>query len=298
MATSVIDPAILNRAATRRLGRPLFNRLRRNPVSVGAICVLSVLVVIAVLAPWVAPFGPDETDAAAALMGPSWPHLLGTDVYGRDELSRIIFGTRVDLAVPFAATAGALVIGSLIGLLAGYRGGWVDMTVMRVTDAVLAFPALVLAMGMTAALGNGMGDLTLVIAITQIPTYLRLIRGEVLRAREMEYAEAALTVGNPTRRILLVHLLPNCVPPLIVQATLAMGFALLTMATLSFLGLGIKPPASEWGEMTAEGASQMVTGEWWLFVFPGLAILLAVLAFNLIGDALRDLLDPRMRGVR
>jgi peptide/nickel transport system permease protein len=172
------------------------------------------------------------------------------------------------------------------------------MLVMRAVDSVLAFPALVLAMGLAAALGSGTGNLILVIAITQVPTYLRLMRGEVLRAREMEYAEAALTVGNPTRRILFVHLLPNCIPPLIVQATLATGFALLTMATLSFLGLGIQPPASEWGEMTAEGASQMVTGEWWLFLFPGLAIMLAVLSFNLIGDALRDILDPRMRGVR
>jgi len=138
----------------------------------------------------------------------------------------------------------------------------------------------------------------LTLAITQIPIYIRLIRGEMLRVREMEYAEAARSVGNPAWRIVLVHLLPNCIPPLIVQATLAMGFALLTMAALSFLGLGIRPPNSEWGEMTAEGAGYMVTGEWWLFVFPGLMIMLSVLAFNLVGDGLRDFLDPRMRGVR
>ena len=137
-----------------------------------------------------------------------------------------------------------------------------------------------------------------VLAITQIPIYVRLIRGEMLRVREMEYADAARTVGNPAWRIVFVHLLPNCLPPLIVQATLAMGFALLTMAALSFIGLGIRPPDSEWGEMTAEGAGQIVTGEWWLFVFPGLAIMITVLAFNLVGDGLRDLLDPRMRGVR
>jgi peptide/nickel transport system permease protein len=141
-------------------------------------------------------------------------------------------------------------------------------------------------------------NVLLAIAITQIPSYLRLVRGEMLRVREMEYAEAARTVGNPAWRIVLVHLLPNCLPPLIVQATLAMGFALLTMAALSFIGLGIQPPQSEWGAMTAEGAGQMVTGEWWLFLFPGLAIMLTVLAFNLVGDGLRDLLDPRMRGVR
>ncbi len=278
--------------------RPGLRRLRRNPVSLAAVCTLVALVLIAVLAPWVMPFGPDDTDPAAALLGPCWPHLFGTDVYGRDQFSRVIYAARVDLAVPLAATTAALAVGSFIGMICGYRGGWLDMLAMRAVDAVLAFPALVLAMGLAAALGNGTGNLILVIAITQVPTYLRLMRGEVLRAREMEYAEAALTIGNPTHRILLVHLLPNCIPPLIVQATLATGFALLTMATLSFLGLGIRPPASEWGEMTAEGASQMVTGEWWLFVFPGLAIMVAVLSFNLIGDALRDILDPRLRGVR
>jgi peptide/nickel transport system permease protein len=287
-----------DRSLGRRMTWPALRLLRRNPVSFIAAAILVLLLLIAVLAPWVVPFGPDDTDPAAAMVGPCWPHLFGTDIYGRDELSRIIYAARVDLAVPLASTAIALVIGSLIGVLVGYRGGWLDMLIMRAVDAVLAFPALVLAMGLTAALGSGSGTLIGVIAITQVPTYLRLMRGEILRVREMEYAEAALTVGNPVRRILLLHLLPNCVPPLIVQATLATGFALLTMATLSYLGLGIQPPASEWGEMTAEGAGQMVTGEWWLFVFPGLTIMVTVLSFNLIGDALRDILDPRMRGVR
>jgi peptide/nickel transport system permease protein len=277
---------------------PILRRLARNPVSTAALIVIGLLVLVAIAAPWIAPYLPDDTDAAAALSGPTWAHWFGTDVYGRDELSRILFATRIDLVIPLAATAAALVVGTLIGVIAGYRGGWFDMVIMRAVDAVLAFPALVLAMGLATALGNGVGTLILVIAVTQVPTYLRLIRGEILRARAMEYAEAALTVGNPVRRILFVHLLPNCIPPLIVQATLAIGFALLTIATLSFLGLGIQPPASEWGEMTAEGASQMVTGEWWLFVFPGLAIMVAVLAFNLVGDALRDVLDPRMRGVQ
>lgn len=290
--------ALLGRRSRPLWTTPVLRRLRGNPISALALVVIAALVLIAAAAPWIAPYGPDDTDAAAALGGPSWTHWFGTDLYGRDELSRILFAARVDLAVPLAATAGALIIGTLIGMLAGYRGGWLDMLVMRAVDAVLAFPALVLAMGLAAALGTGTGTLILVIAITQVPIYLRLVRGEILRVRAMEYAEAALTVGNPVRRILFVHLLPNCIPPLIVQATLAIGWALLTIATLSFLGLGIHPPASEWGEMTASGASQMVTGEWWLFVFPGLAIMIAVLAFNLVGDALRDILDPRMRGVQ
>jgi peptide/nickel transport system permease protein len=182
--------------------------------------------------------------------------------------------------------------------LIGYLGGWADHIAMRAVDAVLAFPAFVLAMGITAALGNSTVNVAIAISITQVPGYLRLMRGEMLRTREMEYAEAARTVGNPPWRIVLVHLLPNCLPPLIVQATLAMGFALLTMAALSFIGLGIQPPQSEWGVMTAEGASQIVTGEWWLFLFPGLAIMITVLSFNLVGDGLRDFLDPRMRGIR
>jgi peptide/nickel transport system permease protein len=259
---------------------------------------IAFLFLCAVFAPWIAPYDPDATDAASSLMSVSAQHPFGTDIYGRDQLSRIIYAARIDLLVPFAATFGALAIGSIVGAVSGYSGRWLDQIIMRLVDAVMAFPALVLAMGMTAALGNSIGNLILVIGITQVPVYLRLMRGEMLRVREMEYAEAASIVGNPPWRIVFVHLVPNCIPPLIVQATLAMGFALLTMAALSFLGLGIQPPNSEWGEMTAEGATQMVTGEWWLFTFPGIVIMMTVLSFNLIGDALRDLLDPRMRGLK
>jgi peptide/nickel transport system permease protein len=282
----------------RRTGGALWRRLRRNPVTLGALLVIALMLLVALLAPWIAPFDPDATDPAYPLVGPSWRNWLGTDVYGRDNLSRIIHAARIDMLVPFAATAIALLIGALVGAFAGYVGGWLDQIVMRLVEAILAFPALVLAMGLTAALGNSVGNIVIVLAVTQVPTYIRLIRGEMLRVREMEYAEAARMVGNPTWRIVTVHLIPNCIPPLIVQATLAMGFALLTMAALSFLGLGIRPPDAEWGEMTAEGANQIVTGEWWLFLFPGLAIMITVLAFNLVGDGLRDFLDPRMRGSR
>jgi peptide/nickel transport system permease protein len=276
----------------------LWLRIRRNWLSFGALCVIGLMALAAVFAPWIAPYGPDATDASAALQSVSWQHWLGTDLYGRDQLARIIFAARVDLSVAFAATAAAVIVGGLLGAVIGYFGGWLDHIAMRAVDAVLAFPAFVLAMGITAALGNSTVNVAIAISITQVPGYLRLIRGEMLRTREMEYAEAARTVGNPPWRIVLIHLLPNCLPPLIVQATLAMGFALLTMAALSFIGLGIQPPQSEWGVMTAEGASQIVTGEWWLFLFPGLAIMIAVLSFNLVGDGLRDFLDPRMRGIR
>ena len=276
----------------------VWRRIRRNPLSFTALCVIIAIAFMALFAPLVAPYSPDATDAGSALQSVSWQHWLGTDLYGRDQLSRIIYAARVDLSVAFAATAAAVAIGALLGAVVGYRGGWVDNVAMRAVDAVMAFPAFVLAMGITAAMGNSTGNVAIAISITQIPAYLRLIRGEMLRVREMEYADAARTVGNPAWRIVLVHLLPNCLPPLIVQATLAMGFALLTMASLSFIGLGIQPPQSEWGVMTAEGASHIVTGEWWLFLFPGLAIMITVLAFNLVGDGLRDFLDPRMRGIR
>ena len=276
----------------------LWRRIRRNRLSFGALCLIGLIALAALFAPWVAPYMPDATDAASALQGPTWRHPLGTDLYGRDQLSRIIFAARVDLAVAFGATATAVLIGALLGAAIGYLGGWIDHVAMRAVDATMAYPAFVLAMGITAALGNSTINVAIAIAITQVPGYLRLIRGEMLRVREMEYADAARTVGNPAWRIVFIHLLPNCLPPLIVQATLAMGFALLTMAALSFIGLGIQPPQSEWGVMTAEGANHLVTGEWWLFLFPGLAIMVAVLAFNLVGDGLRDFLDPRMRGIR
>ncbi len=275
-----------------------WRRLTRNRLSFVALCAILLVTLAAVLAPWIAPYDPDEPDAEATLATVSLQHPLGTDLYGRDQLSRVIHAGRIDLLVALSATAIALTLGGALGAVAGYRGGWVDQLVMRSVDAVMAFPAFILAMAITAALGNSVANVVAAIAITHVPIYTRLLRGEMLKIRESEYAEAARTVGNRPWQIVLRHLLPNCVPPLIVQATLAMGFAILTVAALSFIGLGIQPPQSEWGEMTAEGAGYVVSGEWWLVLFPGFAIMVTVLAFNLVGDTLRDLLDPRMRGVR
>ena len=275
-----------------------WRRLTRNRLSFVALCVILAVTLASLLAPWLAPYDPDNPDAEASLVSVSLRHPLGTDAYGRDQLSRLIHAGRVDLLVALSATAIALTLGSALGAAAGYRGGWVDQLVMRGVDAVMAFPAFILAMAITAALGNSITNVVAAIAITHVPIYTRLIRGEMLRVRETEYAEAARTVGARPHQIVLYHLLPNCVPPLVVQATLAMGFAILTVAALSFIGLGIQPPQSEWGQMTAEGAGYVVSGEWWLVLFPGFAIMLTVLAFNLVGDTLRDLLDPRMRGVR
>ena len=298
MMAHAVGSSVTSANATAAALRLVWRRIRRNWPSAIALAVIVVMILAALLAPWITPYDADETDPAAALQALSWHHPLGTDIYGRDLLSRIIYAARVDLAVSFGATALALAIGATIGAISGLYRGWADLIIMRCVDSVMAFPAFILAMAITAALGNSVGNVLVAIAITQIPTYLRLVRGEILRIREMEYADAARVVGNPPWRIVFVHLLPNCLPPIIVQATLAMGYALLTMAALSFIGLGIRPPQSEWGSMTAEGAQYIVTGEWWLFLFPGLAIVIMVLAFNLVGDALRDFLDPRMRGVR
>jgi peptide/nickel transport system permease protein len=298
MASST--PAYASAEAIPARPRPalvLWRRLRRNGLSLVALAALLLIALSAAAAPVIMPYDPDAPDAEHPLEPPSWRHPLGTDLYGRDQLTRIVYAGRVDLLIALGATAAALALGTALGAVAGYRGGVVDQVVMRSVDTVQAFPSFILAMGIAAALGNSAFNVAVAIAITHVPIYGRLVRGEMLRVREMEYAEAARTVGNRQRRIIFLHLLPNCFPPIAVQATLAMGFAILTVAALSYIGLGIRPPTSEWGAMTAEGAGYIVSGEWWIFLFPGLAIMAVVLSFNLVGDALRDLLDPRMKGV-
>jgi peptide/nickel transport system permease protein len=283
--------------ARRSAAALLWRRLSRNAMSLAALGVIVAVALAAVAAPLVMPYDPDAPDADHPLEAPGPRHWLGTDLYGRDQLTRIVYAGRVDLLVALAATAMALSAGAGLGAVSGYRGGWIDQLLMRMIDTIQAFPSFILAMGIAAALGNSVTNIVIAIAITHVPIYARLIRGEMLRIREMEYAEAARTVGNRERRIIFYHLLPNCFPPVMVQATLAMGFAILTVAALSYIGLGIRPPTSEWGAMTAEGAGYIVSGEWWIFLFPGMAIMATVLSFNLVGDALRDVLDPRMKGV-
>jgi peptide/nickel transport system permease protein len=298
MASSTLEYASTDAAPIRRSAAALlWRRLSKNVMSLVAFGVIAAVALASVAAPVIMPYDPDAPDADHALEAPSRRHWLGTDLYGRDQLTRIVYAGRVDLLVALAATAIALSIGAALGAVSGFRGGWLDQLLMRVIDTIQAFPSFILAMGIAAALGNSVTNIVIAIAITHVPIYGRLIRGEMLRIREMEYAEAARTVGNRQRRIIFHHLLPNCFPPVIVQATLAMGFAILTVAALSYIGLGIRPPTSEWGAMTAEGAGYIVSGEWWIFLFPGVAIMATVLSFNLVGDALRDVLDPRMKGV-
>jgi peptide/nickel transport system permease protein len=268
-------------------------RLARNRLSLVGLVVLAVYAVGALLAPWISPYPPLATDAGATLRAPGLAHLLGTDQFGRDILSRVLHAARLDLFIALTAVGAAVLLGGLLGSLAGYFGGWVDTLVMRATDALMAFPLFILAMGIVAALGNSVANIIYATAAINTPFYTRMLRAEMRVKRQQEFVDAARCSGNSTTRIIVYHLLPNCVSPLVVQITLNLGWAILNAAGLSFIGLGVRPPDAEWGIMVSEGARFMVSGEWWVSFFPGLALMLAVLGFNLLGDGLRDILDPR-----
>ena len=275
-----------------RPGLVLPERVRRRPPAlVLAVVILALLVVMAVIGLVAPPQNPLASNPAAQLQPPSASHWLGTDKFGRDMLARIMAGASIDLLIALLVTGIAFSVGALIGSMAAYIGGWVDDVVLRVVDIILSFPAFVLALAITAVLGNSLRNVVIAIAVAYTPYFVRLTRGEVLSARKSDYAENARAVGNPAWRIVLLHLLPNSIQPALVQASLTMGWSILDASGLSFLGLGIKPPTPEWGVEVGEGAGQIISGEWWTSVFPGLAITLAVLAFNLLGDTLRDRLS-------
>ncbi len=271
-------------------------RLRRDPLAVIGVGVVVGLALVAILAPLVAPYDPIAQGdlTTTAYLPPSWEHWLGTDQFGRDILSRIIYGARISLSIGFLAVAIAVVLGSLLGAIAGYVGGLADSTIMRFTDMVMAFPRLVLLILIIALFEPSLTLIILVLGLTQWPGTARLVRGEVLSLREQEYVEAARALGFGRARIILRHLLPNVMAPVIVAATLGIGNTIVLEAGLSFLGFGIQPPTPSWGTLVADGRQNLI-GAWWVATFPGLAIVLTVLAFNLVGDGLRDALDPRMR---
>ena len=269
--------------------------VRRHPrILVGGTLVV-LLVLVALLAPLLAPYDPTTVDVSVSLEPPSPAHWLGTDDLGRDVLSRTIWGSRISLSVGLIAVAIGLGVGVSLGLVAGYLGGLVDLFAMRVIDALLAFPALILAISITAALGPQLQNAMIAIGVVAIPLYARLTRGQVLAAREREYVLAARTIGASPRRIVLRHIFPNITNPLVVQATLSIAFAILAEATLSFLGLGAQPPTPTWGADINYSQRYLANLKWWMSVGPGLGIFLAVFAFNFFGDALRDALDPRLR---
>jgi peptide/nickel transport system permease protein len=244
---------------------------------------------VALVGPALVPYEPTRPDPRATFDPPSTEHWFGTDKFGRDMFTRVVYATRLDLSIAAAVALSAFTIGSLIGGLAGYYGGWLDDVVMRIVDVMFAFPAFILAMAITGILGDTVNNVVIAIATAYVPYFIRLTRAEMLTVRTLQYADAALAVGNPRWRVMLVHLLPNSLTPSLVQAALVFGWAILDAAGLAFLGLGITPPTAEWGVLVSEGAQRLITGEWWVWLFPGAAIVLAAFAFSLLGDGLRDL---------
>jgi peptide/nickel transport system permease protein len=269
--------------------------LRENPVTLIAALIISGFILCAILGSWVAPYDPLTTDAAHALARPSWAHPFGTDQLGRDILSRVIVATRLDFALCVSAVALSFILGSAAGASAGYFGGWTDRVVTRLADTIMAFPLFVLAMGIVSALGNTLANIVYATAIINFPFYARMARAEANLRRDAGFIQAAQLAGNGPARVVAAHIFPNCLPPMMVQVSLNLGWTILNAAGLSFIGLGIRPPIAEWGIMVAEGAAFIVSGEWWIALFPGLALMLAVFSFNLLGDGLRDLVDPRAR---
>ena len=266
-----------------------------NRLTLVAVIILALLALCAIFGPYIAPYDPLVTSATTKLARPSALHPFGTDALGRDIFSRVIVATRLDLGMAVSAVALSFVLGLALGSLAGYFGGWTDRIVGRAMDTIMAFPLFVLAMGIVVALGNSVANIIIATMIINLPFYCRFARAEVNVRREHGYVEAARMGGNGSLRVLLNHIVPNILPPMMVQASLNMGWAILNAAGLSFIGLGVRPPTPEWGIMVSEGASYIISGEWWAFMFPGAALVLAVFSFNMLGDGLRDLLDPRKR---
>jgi peptide/nickel transport system permease protein len=269
--------------------------LRGNPLTGIAAAGVFALVLIAIFGPSIVPYDPVSSDVPQALQPPSWAHLAGTDQLGRDTFSRLIVATRLDLTIAVSAVGVSFVLGAVIGSLCGYIGGRLDRAVGRFVDVLMAFPLFVLAMAMVAALGNRIENIVIATAIINLPFYIRFSRAEVNIRRNLGWVEAARACGDSHLSVVLRFLLPNILPAMAVQMSLNLGWAILNAAGLSFIGLGVAPPTPEWGIMVAEGARFISTGKWWLVAFPGLSLMLAVLCFNLLGDGMRDILDPRMR---
>jgi peptide/nickel transport system permease protein len=288
---AVQAPAISH--APRRPARLLPRAFVRSPLAIASLVIVALWAAAALTASRLAPYDPLAQDIAARLTGPSSAHLLGTDPLGRDIFSRILFGARLSIPVGVAAVMLALLLGTVIGGAAGALGGAVDELLMRATDLMLAFPTVILAMIISAALGAGIRNAVIAIMVAWWPSYARFARGLVLSVREREYVEAARALGASPLRVFLQHVLRNTVSPLVILGTLDVGHAILTFASLSFLGLGPPPQIPEWGAMIAAGRDYL--DEWWIATFPGVAILTLVLALNIVGDSLRDALDPRLR---
>ena len=278
-----------------RTFRHVLSVIVRDPLSLASTIVILLFILISAFAPLVAPSpeeGAGKTNVSNRMLAPSLEHPFGTDRLGRDMLSRVIIGARSALIVPIGVVLLAILIGAPLGAIAGFKGGWVDETIMRITDLFLAFPSLLLAMAITATLGRGLRNAAIALVVSWWPWYTRLVRGVTISLRERYFIEAAQATGVRDSVIILRHILPNTISPVLVQATVDLGTVILAMGSLGFLGLGTQPPAPDWGLMVAEGRD-FILNQWWISTFPGVAIFIVVLAFNLLGDTLRDIFDPR-----
>ncbi|MGG3838792.1 ABC transporter permease [Paenibacillus thiaminolyticus] len=267
---------------------------RRNKVAIAGLGIVIFFLFLAIFADLLAPYSYDAQKLSDKHVAPSSEHWFGTDEYGRDILSRIIYGARLSLWVGFVSVAGSIIVGSILGLIAGYYGRWLDMIISRVFEILLAFPSILLAIAIVATLGPSLRNALIAIAIINVPTFGRLVRSRVLAIKEEEYIAAAKAIGMKDGRVIFHHILPNSLAPIIVQGTLAIATAIIECAALGFLGLGAQAPASEWGTMLAESRNYILQAPWTV-LFPGLSIMLTVLGFNLMGDGLRDALDPKMK---
>src|SRR6266540_2634519 len=273
--------------------RLVWRFLRGNPLSLLGLVLVVVMFALVVAAPLIAPYDPLEQNIRSRMQPPGGAYLFGTDSFGRDVLSRVLYGGRLSLPLALVVVASASVVGTIVGAFAGYRGGMIDEAMMRIADLVLAFPSIILAMAVVAALGGSMTNSVIAVAIVHWPRYARVVRSLVLAIKQLEYVTAARVIAASDTRILFRAVLPNALAPTLVMATLEIGGTILTLASLSFLGLGSPPPTPEWGKMVAEGAGAF--DQWWIGTFPGLAILVVVMGFNFLGDGIRDALDPRLR---
>jgi peptide/nickel transport system permease protein len=292
---STAELANLEASQSTRTFRHVLNVIVRDPLSLISTIILMIFILMAAFAPIVAPYpeeGAGRTNVENTMLAPSSEHLFGTDRLGRDMLSRVIVGARPALIVPIGVVAFAVLLGAPLGAIAGYKGGWIDEVIMRITDLFLAFPSLLLAMSIVVALGRGLQSAAVALVISWWPWYTRLVRGVTISLRRRYFVEAAQAIGVSDWVIILRHILPNTISPILVQATVDMGTVILAMGGLAFLGLGTQPPNPDWGLMVSEGRS-FILEQWWISTFPGIAIFVVVLAFNLLGDTLRDIFDPR-----
>ncbi|NLL82468.1 MAG: ABC transporter permease [Tissierellia bacterium] len=274
--------------------RDIWRRLKRNRLAMVGLVILILIVLVAIFADVIAPYPYDLQNYSDVKQWPSSKYIFGTDNFGRDIFSRVIYGTRVSLQIGFISLSVGALVGSIFGAIAGYFGGWVDTVIMRFTDILMSIPKIVLAIAIASTLGPGLVNAMIAVAISSIPNFARVVRASTLTVKDQEYIEAAIAIGAGNSRVIFRHIFPNILAPIIVQATLGVGVSIILAASLSFLGLGVEPPTPEWGAMLS-AARTYIRDEWYMVLFPGLAIMITVLALNLLGDGLRDALDPKLK---